>query len=155
MAEQMSRTKLTGPSKINPSKHTHSRCMCDCASPVIRHGVKIYCSEESFFVISLSSFLFLSASSYIWKKKVQNLIFCQCLWKHFHAHFLKGTMSQDFLFLVFFMNQFPQAPDYIIRAVSNFSILRSRFATGVNDRWQMEKIFKQKFFLWFHLDTFG
>ncbi len=33
---------------------------------------------------------------------------------------LKGTVSQDFLLLVFFMNQFPQAPDYTIRAVSNF-----------------------------------
>ncbi len=33
---------------------------------------------------------------------------------------LKGTVSRDFLLLVFFMNQFPQAPDYTIRAVSIF-----------------------------------
>jgi hypothetical protein len=30
------------------------------------------------------------------------------------------TVSRDFLLLVFFKNQFPQPPDYTIRAVSNF-----------------------------------
>jgi hypothetical protein len=34
--------------------------------------------------------------------------------------FFKGTVSRDFLLLVFFMNQFPQALEYTIRAVSNF-----------------------------------
>jgi hypothetical protein len=33
---------------------------------------------------------------------------------------LKGTVSQHFLLLVFFMNQFPPAPKYPIRTVSNF-----------------------------------
>jgi hypothetical protein len=58
-------------------------------------------------------------------------------------------MSRDFLLLVFFMNRFPQAPEYTIRAVSNFfensrrySQLkvdhryqrhRCKFASGVND----------------------
>jgi hypothetical protein len=31
-----------------------------------------------------------------------------------------GTVSRDFLLLVFFMNQFPPAPEYPIRTVSNF-----------------------------------
>jgi hypothetical protein len=32
----------------------------------------------------------------------------------------KGTVSRDFLLLVFFMNQFPPAPEYPTRTVSNF-----------------------------------
>jgi hypothetical protein len=32
----------------------------------------------------------------------------------------KGTVSRDFRLLVFFMNQFPQAHEYTIRAFSNF-----------------------------------
>jgi hypothetical protein len=36
-----------------------------------------------------------------------------------HYKGLKGTVSRDFLFLVFFMNQFPQAPEYFIRTDSN------------------------------------
>ncbi len=51
---------------------------------------------------------------------------------------LRGTVSQDFMLLVFSWISFPQAPDYTKRAVSNFSkicgdIRSSRFATGVND----------------------
>jgi hypothetical protein len=51
---------------------------------------------------------------------------------------LKGTMSRDFLNLVFGLISFPQAPHDTIGAVSNFSkiigdIRGSRFATGVND----------------------
>jgi hypothetical protein len=34
---------------------------------------------------------------------------------------LKGTVPRDFRLQVFYMDQFPQAPDYTIRAVSNFS----------------------------------
>jgi hypothetical protein len=56
----------------------------------------------------------------------------------------KGTVSRDFLLLVFFMNQFPQALENTIRAVSNFfensrrySQLKvetgGKFATGIND----------------------
>jgi hypothetical protein len=37
-----------------------------------------------------------------------------------HYKGLKGTVSRDFLFLVFFMNQFPQAPEYSIETDSNF-----------------------------------
>ncbi len=39
--------------------------------------------------------------------------------------YVKGTLSRDFLLLVYFMNQFPQAPDYTIRAVSK-SVENSR-----------------------------
>jgi hypothetical protein len=51
---------------------------------------------------------------------------------------LKGTMSRDFLLLVFFMNQFPQAPDYSKGPFRIFSkihgdIPSSRFASGVVD----------------------
>jgi hypothetical protein len=33
---------------------------------------------------------------------------------------IKGTESRDFLLLVLFMNQFPPAPEYSIKTVSNF-----------------------------------
>jgi hypothetical protein len=51
---------------------------------------------------------------------------------------LKGTVSRDNLLLVFFMNQFPPAPEYPIWTVLNFSkirgdIRRSRLTTGVVD----------------------
>ncbi len=50
----------------------------------------------------------------------------------------KGTVSRDFLLQVFFINQFPPAPEYPIWTVSNFSkirgdIRRSRLTTGVAD----------------------
>ncbi len=32
----------------------------------------------------------------------------------------KGTVTRDFLLLVFFMNQFPPAPEYPIRTILNF-----------------------------------
>jgi hypothetical protein len=49
------------------------------------------------------------------------------------SHRFKGTVSRDFLLLVFFMNQFPPSP-----RVSHFSKIRgdirkSRCTTGVND----------------------
>ncbi len=34
---------------------------------------------------------------------------------------LKGTVPRDFRLQVFFMNQFPQAPEYPIRAISNWN----------------------------------
>ncbi len=37
-----------------------------------------------------------------------------------HLHSFKGTVSRDFLLLVFLMNQFPPAPEYCMRTVSNF-----------------------------------
>jgi hypothetical protein len=62
----------------------------------------------------------------------------------------KGTVSRDFLLLVLFMNQFPPAPEYSTKTVSNFSkilgdIRSSRFATGVNDtggKWKKSSIRK-------------
>jgi hypothetical protein len=41
----------------------------------------------------------------------------------------KGTMSRDFLLLVFFMNQFPPTPEYPVRTVSNFRKFAEIFAS--------------------------
>ncbi len=75
---------------------------------------------------------------------------------HLHITFpltlIKGTVSRDFLLLVFFLNQFPQASDYTIRAVSNFFENSRRYSQHKvchrcqQHRWQMEKTFKQKNF---------
>jgi hypothetical protein len=51
---------------------------------------------------------------------------------------LKETVPRDFRLQVFFMDQFPQAPEHTIRAVSNFSTIRgdihkSRCTTGINN----------------------
>ncbi len=51
---------------------------------------------------------------------------------------MKGTVSRDFLLLVFLMNQFPPASEYPIRTISNDSKIRgdirkSRCTTSVND----------------------
>ncbi len=58
----------------------------------------------------------------------------------FYRHFndLKGTVSRDFLLLVFFMNQFPQPQSIPFRPFRIFSKIRgdireSRCTTGVND----------------------
>ncbi len=66
--------------------------------------------------------------------------------------FFKGTVSRDFLLLVLFMNQFPPAPEYSIKTVSNFfENLRRYSQLKVCHRcqqhwWQMEKIFNQNNF---------
>jgi hypothetical protein len=66
----------------------------------------------------------------------------------------KTIVPRDFRLQVFYMDQFPQAPDYIpfFRAVSNFfEISRTqlkvhhRFTTGVNDtggKWEKSSIRK-------------
>jgi hypothetical protein len=65
---------------------------------------------------------------------------------------IKGTVSQDFLLLVFFASGFPQASDYTMRAVSNFFENLRRYSQlkvchrCQGHRWQMEKTFKQKNF---------
>ncbi len=56
---------------------------------------------------------------------------------------IKGTVSQDFLLLVFFMNQFFPAPEYPIRIFSNFlenfwrylqvKVHHRCLATGISD----------------------
>jgi hypothetical protein len=52
---------------------------------------------------------------------VPKLVTCRVPYSSlFFADILKGTVSRDFLLPVFFLNQFPQASDYTIRAVSNF-----------------------------------
>jgi hypothetical protein len=53
----------------------------------------------------------------------------------------KGTVSQDFLLQIFFMNHFPPSPEKNIRVISNllenFGDIRNdtsgKFAIGVND----------------------
>ncbi len=61
-------------------------------------------------------------------------------------------MSRDFLLLVFFINQFPPAPEYPIWSVSNFFENSRRYSHLKVDhwcrwhRWQMKKIFNQKNF---------
>ncbi len=46
---------------------------------------------------------------------------------------LKGTVSRDFLLLVFFGVSFLPAPEYHIRTASNFFKNSRRFATGINN----------------------
>ncbi len=56
------------------------------------------------------------------------------------CRYLKGTVSRDFLLLVFFMNQFPQAPEYTIRAVSNFFENSRRYSQlKVDHRYQRHR----------------
>ncbi len=72
-----------------------------------------------------------------------------------HVVYLKGTVSRDFLLLVFWFFSwisFPQAPEYTVRAVSNF-VENSRRYSQLKvhhrchwHRWQMEKIFNHKSF---------
>ncbi len=53
---------------------------------------------------------------------------------------LKGTVSQDFLLLVFFMYQFPPAPEYSIKSVLNFfKNLRRYFQVKVHQRYQRHR----------------
>ncbi len=55
---------------------------------------------------------------------------------------LKGQCHE-----IFYMDQFPQAPHYTIRAVSIFFENLQRYSQlKVHQRWQMEKIFNQKKF---------
>ncbi len=49
--------------------------------------------------------------------KVENYIIVHAT---LSSTFFKGTVSRDFLLPVVFMNQFPPAPEYPIRTVSNF-----------------------------------
>ncbi len=52
----------------------------------------------------------------------------------------KGTLSRDFLLLVFFMNQFPPAQDYPIRTVSNFFQNSRRYSqVKVHHRYQRHR----------------
>ncbi len=61
-------------------------------------------------------------------------------------------MSRDFLLLVLFINQFPPAPEYSFKTVSNFFENSRRYSQLKVchrcrwHRWLMEKIFNQKNF---------
>ncbi len=53
---------------------------------------------------------------------------------------LKGTVSRDFLLLVFFMNQFPPAPEYSIQTVLNFFENSRRYSlVKVHHRYQRHR----------------
>ncbi len=76
--------------------------------------------------------------------------------------FFKGTVSRDFLLLVFLWISYSPAPEYPIRTVSNFFQNSLRYSQLKVDhrcrwhRWQMKKIFNQKNFINFvgtHLDS--
>ncbi len=64
----------------------------------------------------------------------------------------KGRVSRDFQLLVFFTNQFPQAPEYTLRVVSNFFENSRRYSQlkvchrCQRHRWQIQKIFNHKSF---------
>ncbi len=72
---------------------------------------------------------------------------------------LKGQCHEIFCFWFFSLIGFPQAPEYSIKTVSNFSKIRgdiriSRFATGVNDtggKWKKSSIRKILIILFSHL----
>ncbi len=73
---------------------------------------------------------------------------------------LKGTVPRDFRLQVSYMDQFPQAPAYTIRAVWVFlkicgDIRSSRRTTGVIDTGGKWKNLKSENFSLFLLDTFG
>jgi hypothetical protein len=53
----------------------------------------------------------------------------------------KGTVSRDFLLLVFFMNQFPPAPEYFIKPHSNFFENSRRYSQDkVHHRYQRHRL---------------
>ncbi len=67
---------------------------------------------------------------------------CNCLYVQLNVctTAFKGTVSRDFLLLVFFMNQFPQGPEYTIRAVSNFFENSRRYSQlKVGHRYQRHR----------------
>jgi hypothetical protein len=52
----------------------------------------------------------------------------------------KGTVSRDFLLLVFFMGQFPPAPEYPMRTVSNFFENSQRYSqVKVHHQYQQHR----------------
>ncbi len=72
--------------------------------------------------------------------KISNL-YLQCrVLQHSFSNMFKETVSQDFLLLVFFMNQFPQAPEYTIRAILNFFKNSRRYSQlKVDHRYQRHR----------------
>jgi hypothetical protein len=68
---------------------------------------------------------------------------------------IKGDSATRFSISGFFMNQFPLAPECVIRAISNFFENSRRYSQlKVHHRcqrhqWQMQKIFHQKSFNYF------
>ncbi len=82
-------------------------------------------------------------------------------WNTVDAILIKGTVSRDFLLLVFSWINFPQASDYTIRAVLNFFENSRRYSQlkvchrCQRHRWQIEKIFNQKNFYNFFWSPLG
>ncbi len=82
------------------------------------------------------------------------------LWRLRCWHCLKGQCQEIFDFRFFFINQFPQTPEYTFGAVSNFcenSRRCSQFKVHHRchlHRWRTEKIFNEKSFHYLFY-TFG
>ncbi len=53
-------------------------------------------------------------------------------------HRIRGTVSRDFLLQVFFMNQFPPAPKYPIRTISNFVENSLRYSQVKVHHWYQQ-----------------
>ncbi len=82
------------------------------------------------------------------------LIFNEELKKHFLDK-LKGTVSRVFLLLVFFMNQFPPAPEYPIRIVSDFfENLRRYSQVKVHHGYQWHRWQNGRQYQWHWLQIF-
>ncbi len=79
----------------------------------------------------------------------------------YNVQLLKGQCHEISCFWFFSWISFPQAPDYTIRAVSNFFKNSRRYSQfKVHHwcrwhQWQMEKIFNQKNFHYFFWTPFG
>ncbi len=75
----------------------------------------------------------------LWISDIETVISAEQLAKVLYF-FIKGTVSRDFLLLVLFMNQFPPAPDYTIRAVSIFFENSRRYSQlQVCHRYQLHR----------------
>ncbi len=98
-----------------------------------------------------------STSDTIWERVKPDLTDGNHFWSPLFSLYntFKGTVSWDFLLLVFSWISFPQASDYTIRAVSNVSKNSRRYSQlYVYHQCQMENIFNQNFFFfWTHLGS--
>ncbi len=80
-----------------------------------------------------------------WCTSLNTINICGILYNTPYKHnSFKGTVSEDFCFWFFSWISFPQAPDYTIRAVSNF--LR-KFTSVVDTGVKWKKSWFRKFFI--------
>jgi hypothetical protein len=84
---------------------------------------------------------------------------CSVLSENVYVSRFKGTVPRDFRLQVFFMNQFPQAPEYNSRAVSKFfrkvaEIFAAQGPPPANDKWKKSSV-RIVIITVFCLDTYG